>query len=209
MKVFMIRREPQNRLRLFFKNLTSYPSILNVKTSGLSLSSGSGCVSVFVESLLKSIPMVHLCTDINPLALRATDRTYHQNSLPTPNLIQTSLSAGLRIDRSIDLLVFNPPYVETEEAEYSRANSDAKISASWAGGTNGLQLINTLLNDLDSILSPSSGTLYMVAVKENNPEEIVHRMKCKGFEAAIILKRRAGREHLHVLRISRHLNAQN
>ncbi|PLW41911.1 hypothetical protein PCANC_13719 [Puccinia coronata f. sp. avenae] len=146
---------------------------------------------------------VHFCTDINPIALKVTASTFAQNKLPPPNLVQTSLIECLRLDQMIELLLFNPPYVETEDEEYENARENHAISASWAGGSNGMRLTNRLLHDLDRILHPQRGILYLVAVKENRPDEIVKRMEASGFSAVIVLKRRAGREHLHVLRIAR------
>ncbi|KAI7937405.1 hypothetical protein MJO29_014720 [Puccinia striiformis f. sp. tritici] len=165
--------------------------------------SGSGCVSVFIQQIFCSISTLHFCTDINPLALRASAFTFTQNGLPQPNLIQTSLVECLRLGKMIELLIFNPPYVETEDEEYADARGDLTISASWAGGSDGMKLTNQLLDKLDCILHPQRGILYLVAVKENKPDEIIKRMVDSGFKAVVVLKRRAGREHLHVLRISR------
>ncbi|KAG0146837.1 hypothetical protein CROQUDRAFT_670889 [Cronartium quercuum f. sp. fusiforme G11] len=166
------------------------------------IGSGSGCVSVFAQKMLSRIPTIHICTDINPKALQATNSTFHQNALPTPNLIRTSLTSSLRLNEMIDLLLFNPPYVPTSNEEYEGATSGF-IEASWAGGPIGMTLTNHLLNSLNQLLVPGRGVLYMVAVKENKPEEIIDRMRTRGFDARIVLKRRAGREYLHVLRISR------
>jgi release factor glutamine methyltransferase len=85
----------------------------------------------------------------------------------------------------IELLLFNPPYVETEDEEYENARENHAISASWAGGSNGMRLTNRLLHDLDRILHPQRGILYLVAVKENRPDEIVKRMEASGFSAVV------------------------
>ncbi|EGG13062.1 uncharacterized protein MELLADRAFT_32299 [Melampsora larici-populina 98AG31] len=165
------------------------------------IGSGSGCVSVFAQKILSGIPTLHICTDINSKALTVTDSTFQKNSLSTPNLVRTSLLNSLRLQSSVDLLLFNPPYVETSTEEFEQA-TQGHIEASWAGGANGMELTNQLLDSLPSILSPNRGVLYLVAIKQNKPEEIVLRMRNCGFDARIILQRRAGREHLHVLRIS-------
>lgn len=167
------------------------------------IGSGSGCVSVFAQKILSEtgIPTLHICTDINPKALEVTNSTFQQNSLSTPNLVRTSLLNSLRLQSSVDLLLFNPPYVETSTEEYEQA-AQGYIEASWAGGANGMELTNQLLDSLPKILSPNRGVLYLVAIKQNKPEEIVLRMRNCGFDARIILQRRAGREHLHVIRIA-------
>lgn len=158
---------------------------------------------MFVQQLLRSIPTVHFCVDINPIALKATGVTFERNLLDRPNVIQASLVDCFREDLRFELLLFNPPYVETEDEEYQDARSESKLAVSWAGGRQGMKLTDQLLNRLDRILHPQRGVLYLVAVKENKPEEIIERMQRIGFVATVVLKRRAGREHLHVLRISR------
>lgn len=171
------------------------------------LRSGSGCVSVFVQKILSGLPnreirisiwttihypngkltwpsTVHICTDINPQALRLTDSTFQKNSLPVPNLVHTSLLNSLRLESSVDLLLFNPPYVETSTEEYVEATGGL-IEASWAGGVSGMELTNQLLESLNRLLSPSRGVLYLVAVKENKPQEILERMNQRGFDAQV------------------------
>ncbi|MBW0497744.1 hypothetical protein O181_037459 [Austropuccinia psidii MF-1] len=155
------------------------------------------------KQLLRDIPTLHFCIDINRVALCATISTFERNSLPLPNVIHTSLLSGLRLDRSIDLLLFNPPYVETNDDEFHVAATSGTIAASWAGGKAGMKLTDQLLANLEQILHPTRGIFYLVAVKENKPDEIIWRMQARGFCALVVLKRRAGREHLHILRISR------
>jgi release factor glutamine methyltransferase len=46
------------------------------------------------------------------------------------------------------VLVFNPPYVPTEDEESDTAQSTAGIAGSWAGGQYGMALTNVLLDQL-------------------------------------------------------------
>ena len=50
--------------------------------------------------------------------------------------------------RKIDLLIFNPPYVPTEDEEAYGAQSGHDIEGSWAGGKDGMQVTDILLNEL-------------------------------------------------------------
>lgn len=54
-----------------------------------------------------------------------------------------------RLNRNIDLLVFNPPYVPTDEAEVLDAQDNAGIAGAWAGGAAGMRVTDIVLDQLD------------------------------------------------------------
>ena len=54
-----------------------------------------------------------------------------------------------RLNRNIDLLIFNPPYVPTDDAEVLDAQDNAGIAGAWAGGAAGMRVTDVLLDQLD------------------------------------------------------------
>jgi release factor glutamine methyltransferase len=54
-----------------------------------------------------------------------------------------------RLGHAVDILVFNPPYVPTSDEEVDAAQIDAGIAGSWAGGTDGMQVTDALLRQVD------------------------------------------------------------
>jgi hypothetical protein len=54
-----------------------------------------------------------------------------------------------RLGHAVDILVFNPPYVPTSDDEVDSAQCDAGIAGSWAGGTDGMQVTDALLRQVD------------------------------------------------------------
>ncbi|GAA5903639.1 hypothetical protein JCM8208_003642 [Rhodotorula glutinis] len=169
----------------------------------LEIGSGSGCVSAFLGAICGPSSALYLCTDLNPYAARCTALTGRSNSVPL-NPILTDLTSALlpRLTHAVDALVFNPPYVETDDAEAVVAQEDGVIERAWAGGIGGMRVTNRLLEQVETLLSPR-GVFYLVAVPENKPLQIIEEMKQRGLNGEITLKRRAGREHLHILRFSR------
>lgn len=146
-------------------------------------------------------------------------------SLPQVNIdsVNTSLTASLssRLHHSVDLLLFNPPYVPTVTSEAEDAQHGHDIHGSWAGGHDGMEVTNQFLSSVgvstsqtssllgwhsqnyQSLLSPS-GMLYLVALKKNNIPEIQTRMQQEhGLQSEVVLQRRAGGENLSILRFSR------
>ncbi|KAA1468494.1 S-adenosyl-L-methionine-dependent methyltransferase [Dentipellis sp. KUC8613] len=170
----------------------------------LEIGSGSGCVSSFIGTILGPSEALYLCTDINPHAARCTALTGQQNKIPL-NPILASLAGPLskRLAHAVDVLLFNPPYVPTYGEEADAAQEGAGIAGSWAGGADGMQVTERLLEQIDDLLSPN-GRFYLVAVKQNDIPGIQRRMLEKyGLQSQIVIQRRAGREHLFVVRFSR------
>jgi release factor glutamine methyltransferase len=76
------------------------------------------------------------------------------------------------------------------------------IEAAWAGGTHGRLVIDQLLPLIPSLLS-EKGLFYLVTIKENKPDEIIHWMNELGLSGKVVLRRKAGSEGLAILRFSK------
>ena len=102
-----------------------------------------------------------MCTDINVKAADITQRTGRQNGV-TLNPISMDLAGALlpRLQNNIDVLLFNPPYVVTPSQEVGSKG----IEASWAGGTDGREVIDRFLPQVPLLLSVT-GVFYLVVIK--------------------------------------------
>ena len=155
-----------------------------------------------------------LATDINHIAISVTQRTAAANGVRI-ECICTNLIQGLeeRLYGNVDVLLFNPPYVPTDDEE---VGSD-DIAASWAGGDRGRRVIDRFLPLLPLLLSPrpsssstsastdtvtkQGGRCYLVLVEENDPAEITRIVQPMGLETCIVLRKRARNEGLMIMRI--------
>ncbi|KAJ2800604.1 HemK methyltransferase member 2 [Coemansia helicoidea] len=166
------------------------------------IGSGSGCVSAFLGQVLGPHCALIISTDINPAANAATKETAARSAAHAVPFEQcrTRFVQGLdaRLAGSVDVLVFNPPYVVTPTAEI---DSTPEASA-WAGGEHGREVLDQLLPQIPALLSPA-GRFYLVVIEENKPEEIAQILAAHGLQGARVLSRRAGREHLSIYRFSR------
>ena len=54
-----------------------------------------------------------------------------------------------RLWHSVDILLFNPPYVPTDNEEVTEAQSGRNITRSWAGGQDGMQVTNVFLDRVE------------------------------------------------------------
>ena len=162
----------------------------------LEVGSGSGIVSTFLARILGPY-RIFLATDINNYACLATKYTAAHNACSV-QVIRTDLVAGLRLCNRVDLLIFNPPYVVTEENEVGGRG----IEASWAGGSDGRSVINRVLLQIPTILS-ARGIFYLLLIKQNKPEEIRSYLEGYGLSGELVVQRKAANEHLMVYRFQR------
>lgn len=169
----------------------------------LEIGSGSGCVSAFLGSILGASAS-YICTDINPHAALCTRRTGEQNKVTLcPIIANLAYPLLHRIRKQVDVLLFNPPYVPTSVDEADFAQHDRDIAGSWAGGDDGMQITNIVLDMLDDLLAPT-GRFYLVALKQNDIPGITRRLReGQALDCKVVLQRRAGREHLYVLCVTR------
>ena len=158
----------------------------------LEIGSGSGLVSTFISQQLPN--SLNIATDINPDASLATRAVSLENN-KILDIVNCNFASPLstRLHKSIDLLVFNPPYVPTPSSEVSKVG----IAASWAGGINGRQVIDEFLETVDDLVS-DHGLFYLVLVQDNLPLQVEELMKAKGF-CCRVFKRSVGWERLFIL----------
>lgn len=221
------------------QNTSSSPSPLI-----LEVGTGSGVVLAFLVAnageIFGRIDILTLGTDINPFACEATKQTVlkackdiskssqenllYANSVSFLATLNTDLTASIR-PNTVDVLIFNPPYVPTSElpklpidafepeqnSNESRRRSFESdsylLSLSYAGGTDGMEVTNRLLKELPTIMNGVRGVAYILLCKQNKPDEVVERVRQWGPEwsAAIVGRsgKTAGWEKLEILRICR------
>lgn len=168
------------------------------------IGSGSG---VIITAVAKSLhETACFAVDINSRACAITKRTAKFNEANL-QVINMDLLNGFR-PNSVDILIFNPPYVVTADEELVEENGacggafNASIKKSWAGGIDGRRIMDKVFERLDSILT-KKGVAYVLVIEENKPNEIIFKLNQLKFDAAIVAERRIRGEHLYVMKIQR------
>ncbi|XP_017882753.1 hemK methyltransferase family member 2 [Ceratina calcarata] len=162
----------------------------------LEIGSGSGVVITALAMALRNhCQPCHLAIDINFHACEISKRTAIQNSVDL-DTVQMDLLSCIRDDCIFDVIVFNPPYVVTNDDEIS--NGDVLFKA-WAGGANGRKVMERVFLTIPNILS-DLGVFYMLVIKENDPEYILRVFRSLNMIGEIVIERRIRGEHLYILR---------
>jgi release factor glutamine methyltransferase len=97
---------------------------------------GSGLAITFLAKYLDNAQiMSFFASDVNMNACSATDKVARENNVSV-NIINCDLLLSVlpRLSNSIDILIFNAPYVVTETSEIGHYSD---LSAAWAGGLHG------------------------------------------------------------------------
>jgi release factor glutamine methyltransferase len=168
------------------------PKILNLDPIFcLEIGSGSGLPITHLGQLIGPNCIYHT-TDINPFACLKTTQTGFHNKVVIDS-INTKFTQGIRIQ--YDVVLFNPPYVVTENIAKSN-----DIEAAWAGGIDGREVIDVFIRLVGKVVR-KGGLLYLVCVNENKPQEIIDLMV--DFEGSDVKYRVVGWEGLHVLEFTK------
>ena len=77
-----------------------------------------------------------------------------------------------------------------------------RLSAAWAGGLRGRVVIDRFLPRVPALLAPG-GTLYMVAISENDVPDLLLQLASLGLAARVSLVRAADCERLHIIAATR------
>lgn len=209
-----------------FSSPSPSPLIVEVGT-------GSGVVLAFATSNAHHIfgrrDSVSLGVDVNSFACKATAQTVNgaiKDAKPGEagafmasvcGDLATSLRPG-----TVDVLIFNPPYVPTEDlpqnyndqSDYTslsnmdRFERDSHLLAlSYAGGTDGMETTDRLLDQIPGVLS-GRGVAYVLLCKQNKPNEVAARVRTwfgGPWQAEVVGSsgKQAGWEKLCILRIWR------
>lgn len=164
----------------------------------LEVGSGSGIVITALGSALGP-QCRYVSTDINPHACNVTRETGRLNGLHIHSVCTDLVSDVIEdVKGSVDILLFNPPYVVTPSEEVGVGD----LEYTWAGGKHGREVMDRFFPSIDSLLSPQ-GLFYLLVLKENDPADIEQVMSKLGFSCTCVLSRRTGPENLSVLKFSR------
>lgn len=170
---------------------------------------GSGIV---VTAIAKALPNTQCFgIDLNSYACRVAKKTAKFNVAKNVQIINGNLMGALRTGK-MDILIFNPPYVVTEDEEINEKRSAAdklspnlvneNIVKAWAGGADGRRIVDQFFLQMDNMLA-IDGWAYVLVIKDNKPEQIIVDLGKIGFGANIIAERKIRGEHLYVLKIER------
>lgn len=122
-------------------------------------------------------------------------------NLVSVDSVMTSMCEGIRLNGNVDVLIFNPPYVPSEEIIHPcNKISENIIDAAFAGGPDGRYWIDIFLPQVYGLLS-ETGTFWLVTIEQNKPRELMKMARMNwNLKSEIVKERKAGFEMLYILK---------
>jgi release factor glutamine methyltransferase len=166
--------EPAEDSFLFAENL-------NVQEGERVLDMGTGCGILGVLAAKKAGAVV--AVDVNPYAVRCARANAMLNNVRSKMaFVQGDLFKSLSEKAKFDVILFNAPYLPTDESEVSW------ISCAWAGGAMGRQVIDLFISEVPEHLK-RMGRVFLLQSTLANVEETVRKFAECRLNASVVADR--------------------
>jgi release factor glutamine methyltransferase len=163
--------EPAEDSFLFAENLD-----VEEGTKVLDVGAGCGLLGVLAAKKADSVVAV----DINPHAVRCASQNAKLNNVGSRmDFIQGDLFTMLNPYANFDLVLFNAPYLPSNESENA-----SWIGRSWAGGVDGRQVIDRFITEVPSHLKLNAEVLLIQSTL-TGVEETLRKFSKQGLKARV------------------------
>ena len=146
--------------------------------SVLEIGTGSGIVAMYASKLTDKVT----ATDINFDAITLAESNFKANNIDNIELLFGNLFEPVK-NRKFDVILFNTPYLPTEEGEVI----DDTINYAFDGGLNGRKVIDLFLNEVKNHLN-DGGIVQLIQSSLSGNDETLNMLDELGFIAEIAKK---------------------
>ena len=146
--------------------------------SVLEIGTGSGIVAMYASRLTDNITV----TDINFDACELARKNFEDNGIENIEILFGNLFEPVK-NRKFDVILFNTPYLPTEEDEVL----DDSINYAFDGGLNGRKVIDLFLNEVGNHLN-DNGIVQIIQSSLSGNEETLEKLDQLGFVSEIAAK---------------------
>lgn len=152
---------------------------LQVSSGDFVLDMGTGCGILAVLAAEKARQV--LAVDINPYAIRCAKRNAEINGVKSKiDFLLGDLFKPINPEEIFDLIIFNPPYLPSEQNE-----EKIWIGKAWAGGETGRKIIDRFICEGPKFLR-RNGRIMLVQSSLSDIEKTLEMFGELNFEAEIV-----------------------
>lgn len=154
---------------------------LTVKEGDSVLDMGAGCGILGIIAAKKASEVV--AVDVNPHAVRCAKQNAKLNHVSDKVLlVQGDLFTAIKVGRKFDLMLFNAPYLPSEDLQ-----NDAWLERAWSGGADGRQIIDHFISEAPKYLN-KHGRVFLMQSTLSGFDETFRKFEEKGFKASIVAR---------------------
>ena len=125
---------------------------------------GSGCIAV---TLKKELPFAEVyAADLSPNALNVAKRNAKENNAEI-NFILSDLFSNIH-DNNFDVIISNPPYIESEEIENLAIDVKNEPVMALDGGKDGLDFYRKIAKNSYKFLNETGKILFEIGYNQAN-----------------------------------------
>ncbi len=155
----------------------------------LEIGTGTGFIAIIAARKARMV----IATDVNPHALECTLKNIVTNKAFNVELRKGDLFEPVE-DEKFDLILFNTPYLPSDEDEIV----DDELDAAWNGGLNGREVIDRFLAGVKEHLNPG-GKVQLVQSSLSDNEKTLQKLEELGFKASITAREKGFFEEIVVI----------
>ena len=155
----------------------------------LEIGTGTGLIAIIAAKRANKV----IATDINPHAIDCAVKNLITNKTYNVELRRGDLFEPVK-DEKFDLILFNTPYLPSDEDD----NVDDELDAAWNGGLNGRDIIDRFIEDVKEYLKPG-GKVQLVQSSLSDNEQTLNKLQDLGFEVSITAREKGFFEEIVVI----------
>lgn len=146
------------------------------KVEVLDLCTGSGAIAISIGHYCNDLEIT--ATDISLKALEITKKNAKTNEVINLEILKSDLFNELS-EKKFDVIVSNPPYIETETIKKLSKDVQAEPHIALDGGKDGLEFYRKILNESYKYLRPNG---YLLLEIGYNQGKTVTKLECNNLK---------------------------
>jgi len=165
---------------------------LDAAPNDVVLDLGTGCGILAVLSAQKARRVV--ATDVNPHAVRCAKLNAKVNRVSdSMEVVRGDLFRPIKEDGKFSLILFNAPYLPTEEGEEAEW-----IDYAWAGGESGRTVIDRFISSASRYLEPE-GRILLVQSTLSDLKESIQKLEKQSLRVNVIDEKKVSFETIMLI----------